>query len=235
MKSRKFDLFIVFAIGIQSLFSMASVKNSNACEYANSNMEYIKDQTETAISATELQITKYYAYKAINGIEKTRSNFEACGCQEAISSLDDVLDNLKEATRAETHPSSKEALQKALKNTLKGIKELEDYGLSISDVYGDTMLVLNTKEVMEAQGGILLPEGKLLEQQIHNGLKNFEISIDNIVNQLDCAEAKRFIKKTYNNASITLLNTDLTKPKKIYHQRVKTITKEALAKLKECE
>ena len=114
-------------------------------------MEYIKDQTETAISANELQITKYYAYKAINGIEKTRSNFEACGCQEAISSLDDVLNNLKEATKAETHPSSKEALQKALKNTLKGIKELQDFGLSVSDVYGDSMLVLNTKEVMKAR------------------------------------------------------------------------------------
>ena len=214
---------------------MASVKSANACEYANSNMEYIKDQTETAISANELQITKYYAYKAINGIEKTRSNFEACGCQEAISSLDNVLDNLKEATKAETHPSSKEALQKALKNTLKGIKELQDFGLSVTDVYGDSMLVLNTKEVMEAQGGILLPEGKLLEQQIHNGLTDFEISINKIVNELECAEAKRFIKKTYDNASITLLNTDLTKPKKIYHQRVKTITQNALVKLKNCK
>ena len=235
MKSKKFNLLIVFAIGIQSLFSMASVKAANACEYANSNMEYIKDQTETAISANELQITKYYAYKAINGIEKTRSNFEACGCQEAISSLDNVLDNLKEATKAETHPSSKEALQKALKNTLKGIKELQDFGLSVTDVYGDSMLVLNTKEVMEAQGGILLPEGKLLEQQIHNGLTDFEISINKIVNELECAEAKRFIKKTYDNASITLLNTDLTKPKKIYHQRVKTITQNALVKLKNCK
>ena len=214
---------------------MAFVKSANACEYANSNMEYIKDQTETAISANELQITKYYAYKAINGIEKTRSNFEACGCQEAISSLDNVPDNLKEATKAETHPSSKEALQKALKNTLKGIKELQDFGLSVTDVYGDSMLVLNTKEVMEAQGGILLPEDKLLEQQIHNGLTDFEISINKIVNELECAEAKRFIKKTYDNASITLLNTDLTKPKKIYHQRVKTITQNALVKLKNCK
>lgn len=214
---------------------MASFKATNACEYANSNMEYIKDQTETAISATELQIAKYYAYKAINGIEKTRSNFDACGCQEAITSLDNVLNHLKEATKADTHSTSKHALEKALRNTQKGIKELQDFGLSVNDVYGDNMLVLNTKEVLDAQGGILLPENKLLEQQIHNGLKDFEISIANIVNQLECDEARKFIKKTYDNASITLLNTDLTKPKKIYHQRVKTITKNALAQLEDCK
>ncbi|WP_146129892.1 hypothetical protein [Flagellimonas meridianipacifica] len=235
MKFWKKNLFIISLLGIQSLSLTASFKATNACEYANSNMEYIKDQTETAISSPELQITKYYAYKAINGIEKTRSNFNACGCQEAISSLDDVLINLKEATKADTHSSSKQALQKALKNTLKGIRELKDFGLTVNNVYGDNMLVLNTKEVLDAQGGILLPEGKQLEQQIHNGLRNFEISIDNIIKQLDCDEARRFIKKTYENASIKLLDTDLTKPKKIYHQRVKTITKNALAKIEDCQ
>nr|WP_298999611.1 hypothetical protein [uncultured Allomuricauda sp.] len=235
MKSRKTNLFIIFLLGIQSLFPMFLEKTANACEYANSNMEYIKDQTETAISSTELQITKYYAYKAINGIEKTRSNFDACGCKEAITTLDDVLIHLKNATAADTHSSSKTALQKALDNTLKGIKELQNFGFSANEVYGDNMLVLNTKEVLDAQGGILLPEGKLLQQQIHNGLKDFEISIDNIVKQLDCDEARKFIKKTYDNASIALLNTDLTKPKKIYHQRVKTITQNALAKIQDCQ
>ena len=235
MKSRKTNLFIILALSLQGLFLTASFKATNACEYANSNMEYIKDQTETAISASELQIAKYYAYKAISGIEKTRSNFDACGCQEAITSLDNALSNLKEATKADTHTTSKQALHKALKNTEKGIKELQNFGLSVNDVYGDDMLVFNTKEVLNAQGGILLPKGKLLEQQIHNGLKDFEISIDNVIKQLDCDEARRFIKKTYDNASIKLLDTDLTKPKKIYHQRVKTITKNALSKIKDCE
>lgn len=213
---------------------MGSTRESNACEYANSNMEYIKDQTETAISASELQIIKYYAYKAISGIEKTRSNFAACGCKEAIETLDKVLGNLKTAAKADTHTSSKKALQKALENTLKGMQELEDFGLNANDVYGDNMLVLNTKEVLDAQGGILLPEGKQLEQQIHNGLKNFEASIDKIVAQLDCKEARKFIKQKYDNASMILLNTELTKPKKIYHQRVKTISKNALGRLENC-
>ncbi len=198
-------------------------------------MEYIKDQTETAISASELQITKYYTYKAISGIEKTRPNFDACGCKEAIKTLDKVLDHLKTAAKANSHTSSKKALQKALENTLKGMQELKDFGLNASDVYGDTMLVLNTKDVLDAQGGILLPEGKQLEQQIHNGLKNFEVSIDKIVKQLDCDEARKFVKQKYDNASMILLNTDLTKPKKIYHQRVKIITKNALTRLKDCK
>ncbi len=235
MKTKKIILLIVLVLGLLGLFIMASFKTPNACEYANSNLEYIKDQTETAISAPELPIAKYHAYKAISGIEKTRSNFEACGCKEAITSLDNVMSNLKEATKADSDSRSKKALQKALKNTLIGIKELEAFGLAAGEAYGDNMLVLNTRAVLDAQGGVLLPEGKLLEQKVHNGLKNFETSIDKVVRELECKEARKFIKKTYDNAHIQLLNTNLTKPKKIYHQRVKTITKNALARLKDCE
>nr|WP_297914155.1 hypothetical protein [uncultured Allomuricauda sp.] len=235
MKFKRIILFIVFLLGLLSLFLMASFKAPNACEFANSNMEYIKDQTETAISVEDFQISKYYAYKAISGIEKTRSNFNACGCEEAIISLDKVMLHLKKATKTESQANSKEALQKALQNTLKGIQELKDFGMAINDGYGDNMLVLNTKEVLDAQGGILLPEGKLLEQKIHNGLKNFEISIDNVIKYLDCKEARRFIKKTYDAAHLKLLNPDLTRPKKIYHQRVKTITQNALDRVKDCE
>ncbi len=235
MKSRKIILFIVFVLGILGLLLMASFKTANACEYANSNMEYIKDQTETAISATELPLAKYYAYKAINGIEKTRSNFEACGCEEAIASLDIVLDNLKEATKTDSHDTSKEALERALKNTLRGINELKDFGLLVDSPYDDDILVLNTKDALNIEDEVLLPKDEKLEKRIHNGLKDFEVSIDRIVVELECDEARKFIKKTYDNASITLLNTELTRPKKIYHQRVKTITQNALHLLEECK
>ncbi|TAI49437.1 hypothetical protein [Flagellimonas allohymeniacidonis] len=237
MRSRKTVLVIIFILGLIGLWLLSSAGLPNACEYANSNLEYIKKQTESAITSEDFELSKYYAYKAINSIEKTRSNFEDCGCYEAIESLDHTLTSLIEATRAESLKSSKKSLNKALENTMIGITELKLYGPgpSISGQYRDDMLVMNTKEVLDSQGGIINPKKVDMKQEVHNTLIKFETSIANIVSSVDCAEAKRFIQATFDNANVALLNTELTVRKKIYHQRVKTITKRALLELSDCQ
>lgn len=237
MKSRKTVLVIVFIIGLLTLIFLSSFGVPSACEYANSNLEYIKNQTESAITSDDFEMSKYYAYKAINSIEKTRSNFEDCGCYEAIESLDRAKVSLIDATRAETLKTSKKSLNKALENTMISMTELKLYGPGPASTsqYGDDLLVLNTKEALDVQGGIVNPKKIGMREEIHNTLVKFEASIANIVNTVECKEAKRFIQSTYDNAHLALLNTDLTIRKKIYHQRVKTITKEALLRLNSCD
>ncbi len=234
MKTKKIILFIVFIIGVLSLLLLTSFTTRNACEYANSNLEYIKSQTQAAIVASDFEMSKYFAYKALNSIEKTKFNFIDCGCEGTIESLEKALSHLKKATIAESQETSKKSLHRALESTEIGIKVLKIFEQEFSSSYGNATLVLNTKDAIDSQGGILLPQGELLRQKVHDCLLGFETSLDKVVEGVECQEASRFISKIHEEARLILLNTELSEPKKQYHQRVKTITQDALVKLGEC-
>lgn len=233
MKTKKIFLLIVFILGIISLLLLSSFINRNACEYAYSNIEYIKTELEKAIVAEDPEMGKYHAFKALNSIEKTKSNFLDCGCEGTIESLENALSHLKSATSAPSYEDSKEWLHLALENIMIGIRVLRVFEQEISSDYGDNVLVLNTRDAIENQAGIILPQGNLKEV-VHNCLLGFETSLDKVVKEVECHEAHKFISKIHDETQLTLLNTDLSVAKKQYHQRVKTLTQDALEKLGEC-
>nr|WP_299174516.1 hypothetical protein [uncultured Allomuricauda sp.] len=233
MKTRKIILLIVFIIGVLSLLLMASFTYRNACEYASSNIEYIKGELQSAIVSDEFEMSKYHAFKALNGIEKTRLNFLDCGCSAAIESLEKTSSYLKSATATKSFDDSKEWLHLALENTIIGIKVLRVFEQETSSAYGNDILILNTTGAEEHEIGTLLPQGDL-KKMVHNCLLGFESSLDKVVSEVECEEANRFISKIHEEAQSTLLRTELTTAKKEYHHRVKTIAKEALDRLGEC-
>lgn len=233
MKTRKIILLIVFIIGVLGLLLMTSFTTRNACEFASSNIEYIKGELQSAIISDNFEMSKYHAFKALNGIEKTRLNFLDCGCSAAIESLEKASTHLKSATVTKSFEDSKEWLHLALENIVIGVKVLRVFEQDISSSYGNNLLVLNTKDAMENEVGILLPKGDL-KKLVHNCLLGFETSLDKVVTEVECEEANKFITKIHEEAQSTLLKTDLTIAKKEYHYRVKTIAKEALNRLGEC-
>ena len=235
MKTRKIILLIVFVLGVISLWLMSSFTNRNACEYATSNIEYIQEQIEAAIAARTFEKSKYFAYKALNGIEKTRSNFLDCGCDDAITSLEKTLTELKIATKAPSFMKSKTPLHNALENTIIGLKVLRVFEQEFSSTYNHDILVMNTKEALEQhQLGMPMPYGTHLNHQVHNCLLGFESSLSKVVTDVECDEALDFISKMHNDATVQLLDTTLSEHKKKFHQRVRTLTKDALAKLGNC-
>lgn len=235
MKHRKIILLIVFVIGLLGLWLMASFSSpANACQYASSNLEYIKSKIEEAVVSNDLNMAKYHAYKALNGIEKTKNNFLDCGCEGAIKSLETTLTHLKKATKADVLPKSKTALHRALESTTIGINVLYEFGQQTTSDYGSNVLVLNTKDVLNFQNGMLLTQGSAVKKQVHECLLSFESSLDKVVSDVDCEEAERFINNIHEEARLTLLNTNLSQHKKEYHQRVKNLTKEALENLGDC-
>ena len=235
MKYRKIILLIVFVIGLLGLWLMASFSApANACQYASSNFEYIKSKIEEAVAASDLKMAKYHAYKALNGIEKTKNNFLDCGCEGAIASLETTRSHLKKATKASVYQKSNTALYRALESTMIGINVLEEFEQQTSSDYGSNVLVMNTTDVLDFQNGMLLTQGSAVKKQVHQCLLSFESSLDKVVSDVNCEEAERFINNIHEEARLTLLNTNLSQHKKEYHQRVKTLTKEALEKLGDC-
>ena len=207
---------------------------ANACQYASSNLEYIKSKIQEAVLAKDLNMSKYHAYKALNGIEKTRENFLDCGCEGAIESLENTLLHLKSATTSSVFKKSKINLHKALETTIIGINVLKEFEQQTSSEYGSNVLVLNTTDVVDFKDGMLLTHGSTVKKQVHQCLLGFESSLDKVVSDVDCKDARRFIANIYEESRLILLNTELSQHKKEYHQRVKTLTEEALQNLKDC-
>lgn len=57
-------------------------------------------------------MSKYFAYKALNAIVKSKSQLEDCGCEHAMELIDESSVNLTNATRATSLPSVKILLKR---------------------------------------------------------------------------------------------------------------------------
>ncbi|WP_375325066.1 hypothetical protein [Flagellimonas sp. GZD32] len=235
MNKKNIILLVVFIIGLIGLLIMtSSFKTPQACTYASSNLDYIKSQIQNAVSAKDINMAKYHAYKALNSIEKTRGNFLDCGCDGTIESLEKVLSHLKKATKSGSFQHSKTDLHMALENVMIGEKVLRIFEQETESSYGSNVLVLNTKQALETESSILLTQGAAIKQQVHNCLLSFETSLDKVVTDVDCPDAQRFISNIYEESRLVLLNTELSPHKKEYHQRVKALSESALNRLKNC-
>jgi hypothetical protein len=216
------------------LFSMSSFDMSKACEYAGSNIGYIRSQTERALEASDINTSRFFTYKALNAIEKSKEQIEACGCDYAKESIYEGLDNLKKATRVSSLNGAKILLTRALDNSsgsLEAIKEHEEHKGSL---YANDKLVMNTKMVEKENLGMLMPVGKELERKIDLSLINYQNSLDEVVNSVECKEAYEFANRIYAHCEEELLKPKLSEAKKYYNLRTKEITAIALAKLKDC-
>ena len=235
MKTKKTILLITFALGLLVLWLMSSFSAPNACAYANSNLEYIKSKIQAAVTANDLKMAKYHAYKALNGIEKTKTNFVDCGCEGTIESLEKALSLLKTATKSKFLEDSKQALHKALENTIIGLKVLKAFEHESSSPYGNDFLTMNTKEILDGPKWLSPPHSGTIKEQVHECLLEFEMSLGKVVSDVDCAEAKRFVTNIHEESRLMLLNSKLSEYKKQYHHRVKVLSQAALQKLGDCK
>lgn len=216
------------------LFSIFSFASTKACDHAGSNLGFVKSQTEKAIAAEDLNQAKYHAYKALNGIEKSREQLKECGCQYANESIQEGLDNLKKATRVSSLEGARIFLNRALDNTMGSLDALEQHDELHESAYTSNVLALNTKTSEEARLRSIQPTGKALEDKIDEFLTDYRESLDRMVKSLDCKEAYAYASKVYDHCEQQLLNVKLTEAKKYYNLRTKEITEEALKKLNQC-
>lgn len=216
------------------LFSMSSFDMSKACEYAGSNIGYIKSQTERALAAEDINTSRFFAYKALNAIEKSKEQIEACGCDYAKESIYEGLDNLKKATRVSSLNGAKILLTRALDNSAGSLEAIRDHDEHLGSLYANDMLVMNTKTAEKEKLSMIMPVGKELERKIDQSLVNYQNSLDEVVNSVECKEAYEFASKIYEHCEKELLKPGLTEAKKYYNLRTKQITEIALDKLKDC-
>ena len=206
----------------------------NACDYAGSNIGFVRSQTEKAIAAGDVNQSRYFAYKALNAIEKSREQLKECGCEYAYNSILEGLDNLKKATRATSLQGTRILLQRALDHTLGSLDALEQHEELHKSKYASDVLAMNTRTAEEDRLKAIQPQGKALEKKIDQFLEDYRQSLDKVVRSVDCREAYAYATKVYEHCEQQLLNPELTEAKKYYNLKTQEITAEALKELENC-
>ena len=222
----------LIAVVILILFSSFTVEK--ACDYAGSNINYVKTQTERALALDDINQAKFYAYKAINSIEKSKKQLNDCGCTYAEQSIVDGQSDLILATKATSLNSSRILLNRALEHIIGGIESLEEHELHNSK-YGSDLLAMNTIVSDAEKVTMKKPTEKELERKIDASLEKYRESLEKIVNSVDCTSARAFAENIYEHCEQQLLLPNLTEGKKYYNYRTKEITAEALARLQGCK
>ncbi|NNJ89047.1 MAG: hypothetical protein HKP53_06570 [Eudoraea sp.] len=205
--------------------------NSNACTYAGSNISYIRKQTQNAIDAHKLNMVHYYAYKALNAIEKSKKQFKDCGCEYAQLSIEEGENNLKKAVRVTSLLSSRILLEKAMENTQGSLEALQDHDEIHISEYGNDMLAMNTNNLKQPKKSFQPTVGKKLESKIDSSLVSFQNSLNKVVQTVECKEAQDFVLRIFERCELQLLKTNLTEGKRYYNLRTKEIAAKALEDL----
>ncbi len=213
--------------------SLSSFKITEECEYAGSNMGYVKTQTKKAISASEISKSNFLAYKAINALEKSKGQFDDCGCADAQSFMEEALEKLKMATRATSLSANRILLNQSLEKTLAALEAIEEHEQHRGP-YATDVLVLNTVDSDRIEEPKEIIEGRRLKETIDVSLLSYEASIKTVIETVECTEARAFATRIYEHCEEQLLRDDLTEGKKYYNLRTKEITEAALKQLGDC-
>lgn len=212
------------------LFS--SFKPTQACEYAGSNIAYVKTETEKALGMEDLQLMRFHIYKALDAITKSKLQLEDCACQEALERILEVSELLKSASKTPSLAGTRMLLEKAFQNAGEGLEALYEHEQHDSP-YGTDQLTVNTT-TETGQNLSLPPDEKIVKQKIDSSLTQYSASLQKMVNTVNCKEARAFAIRIYEHCEQQLLRPNLSEVKKYYNLRTKEITGAALEQLGEC-
>lgn len=217
-----------------ALILFTSFTSNMECEYAGSNIGFAKTQTETAIVKDDINEARFFAYKALNAIEKSKKQLAVCGCEYAEFDLEEGLKNLKLATKATSLNATRIFLERSLVHTIIGLETLESHDQHQSK-YGNNLLALNSTTSTKNGETILKAQGLTsLNKKIDISLKKYTASLQKIVESVNCKEARAFVKNIFENCEKELLKPDLSEGKKYYNLRTKEITANALLRISDC-
>ncbi|QCX00823.1 hypothetical protein FGM00_12145 [Aggregatimonas sangjinii] len=215
------------------LFFFVAFKPISACEYAGSNINFVKTQTEKALAKDDLNLIRYYTFKALNALEKSKKELEACKCEYASISVEESAYLLKRATRADDIKDSKDLLKRALRNTVSGIDALQIHDEQHITKKPEDLLAINDDRGANLDEGLGNSENIPFKEKLDASLEKYRKSLDKVVRTVNCNDAKAFAKAIYENCEQELLTKGLSEQKKYYNLRTQEITAEALIRIQE--
>lgn len=176
-------------MNIKYLLSLAFVLSSffvsAECDNTYSSASYALNHTKKSMSAKNFDHQKYYAYKALEALEKAKELIDNCGCNKAIDPILNGIENLEKAADPKDFDMGRYYTKKAFGDIQDLIGELDVYTQSsiqdeiITDDYIDKdktmqkVLLAELAEIkkkqlkLEKEQKILLERQKVIEEKIY--------------------------------------------------------------------
>ena len=220
-------IYIFYTLAILIL---SSFRTNVDCEYANSNMGFAKSHISAALLTDDINQARFYAYKAVNALEKSKNQLEICGCTFAKASMTENLDALVLATKSTTLEGTRTYLDKSVElinNTMFVLDSHESH----NSTYANDVLSMNTttttKNVINTKDSKTLS----LNEKIDLSLAKYKISLEKVVATVNCKEAKAFAQQIFDECEDQLLKPNISEGSKYYNLRTKEITQNALNRI----
>lgn len=221
-------------LGILIFLLCSSFGPNLECAYAGSNINFAKNETQNALESADVNKARYHAYKALNAIEKSKDKLTECGCRYANERLEESITDLKNAIKAVSLGAAHVLLKRSMEHSAETLESLEEHHLHDSD-YDDKLLAMNIKKAEVGNRLTGKDASVALNDKIDRSLQKYSESLTNIVNTVDCKEAREFAQNIYDRCEAQLLRKDLSDGKKYYNLRTLEITKEALEAIGDCK
>ena len=191
----------IYSYAIIAFLLFSSFTSSTECEYAGSNIDFARTKTEKAIAIDDINKARYLAYKALNAVEKSKKQLEICGCELAQQNLLEGLKNLKLATKATTLDATRIYLLRSLENTMGSLNALEDHHLHKAK-FNESMAVIDTVNTSTNTASTAKKPVKMLYQKIDASLEKYIISLNKVVETVNCKEASAFTSRIIAHLSL---------------------------------
>jgi hypothetical protein len=196
-------------------------------------MGFAKSQINAALLTDDINQARFYAYKAVNALEKSKTQLEVCGCTYAKSSMIENLDALLLATKSTTLEGTKTYLDKSIElinNTMFVLDSHESH----NSTYANDVLSMNTNTASKTVINTKDRKNLSLNEKINLSLAKYKVSLEKVVATVNCKEAKAFAQRIFDECENQLLKSNISEGSKYYNLRTKEITQNALNKIGEC-
>ena len=216
-----------------AILVLSSFRTNLECEYANSNMGFAKSQISAALLTDDINQARFYAYKAVNALEKSKNQLKVCGCTFAKESMNENLDTLVLATKSTTLEGTRTYLDKSIELINNTMFVLDSHD-SHNSTYANDVLSMNTNTASKTVINTKNSKSLSLNDKIDLSLAKYKVSLEKVVATINCKDAKAFAQRIFDECENELLKPNLTEGSKYYNLRTKEITQNALNKIGDC-
>ncbi|MEH6680999.1 MAG: hypothetical protein V7724_10655 [Sediminicola sp.] len=216
--------------GIAIFLSFTSFRPNEACDHMGNTLNFIGEGIRKALDADNINTRRYFTYKSLNAIERSKKLLEYCNCTDAAENLMVGLEHLKHASKAVSLENSGILLKNALLDTKRAMEFLETHDFHKSK-YSNDILRMNTKKDLP---GSSVPSAPEIEKRIDSSLGNYRQSLKKVVNTVECGKALAYVDNVLDLCERQMARPNLSPARLHYYRKTREITQQAKERLSGC-
>ncbi|MGB5205877.1 hypothetical protein [Eudoraea sp.] len=129
------------------VFMTATLFASAKCDNTYSSASYALNHTKKSISSKNFDHQKYYAYKALEALEKVKNQIELCGCAKAMDPILDGIENLEKASDPKDFEMGRYYTKKAFGDIQDLINQLDIYTQDNINIIDNSNVSMDTETI----------------------------------------------------------------------------------------